>query len=245
MTLTTLPPILRAEDLFDSLKPEEKQPEDLRIKVEKSERLEQIVRDFEEVLKVVHQPNKFYEDESNKIIKLIKIKSTANEISEFLILLNNYQDDINYQFCSGHYLSALINKSKEKEILINTRHLEKIPDAIGYKNNGKIIHFDGFAGHNLGKSMINGEIYANNAGDSLGSNMQGGKIYVQNAGNSVGIFMKGGIIFAESIGGHVGFMAHGGEIYIKNKYKSLEENFPGGNIYHRGKLIVKNGEKLI
>jgi len=36
----------------------------------------------------------------------------------------------------------------------------------------------------------------------------------------------------------------GGEIYLNGDYESLSNSVSGGNIYHKGKLIVENGRRL-
>jgi formylmethanofuran dehydrogenase subunit C len=240
MTPITLNPILRAEDLFDSLKPEEKQ-ETRKIEIKKSERLEEIVKCFEKVLK----RNDFISHEVyNKILEYIKIIPTSKEILEFSILLIEYQDNNGFKVDSGFYLSALINKSYEKEFIINTRHLEKLPYYIGFRNNGKIIYINSDAGMFIGNSMQSGEIHVENAGDFIGRSMQGGIIHVKNAGDYLGNDMQGGTIHVKNAG-YIGYFMQGGTINIKNNYKSISDSIQGGNIYHKGRLIVKDGVKLI
>jgi hypothetical protein len=242
MTLTILNSILRAEDLFDSLDKEKKEQEDLRIKVEKSERLEQIVRGFENALKVNENSiEKYY----NEILRLVQITPTSKEILGFSILMSDYQDNMNFKRNSGLYLSSLINKSDEKEFTINTRHLEKLPNFLGNYNDGKIIKINGDAGDFMGHFMQGGKFYAENANYFLGSEMRGGTIYIKNAGNFVGDSMQAGKIYAENAEDNVGFEMQCGTIHIGNSYKSLSDSIKGGNIYFQGKLIVKDGVKLI
>jgi formylmethanofuran dehydrogenase subunit C len=260
MTFTTLNPILRAEDLFDNLDKEEREPEDLRIKVEKSERLEEIVKGFEKAMIVDENSlEKYY----NEILRLIQITPNSKEILEFSILMGNYQDYINFKRNSGLYLSALINKSNEQEIIINTFHLEKIPSFLGINNNGKTIHINEDAGDYFGTSMIKGTIhvgnvvnylgedmkggtiYAENAGDSVGYSMQGGTIHVKNATFNLGQNMQGGTIHVKNAGYFVGPNMEVGTIYIENSYEYLSNDIKGGNIYFQNKLIVKDGVKLI
>jgi hypothetical protein len=284
MTPTTLNPLLRAEDLFDSLKPEEKQPEEKRIEVRRNKRLEKIIRGFENSIKKFPVSRLESYNSSEDISKLMKrltpYKPTSHEISDFSILLENYQDFNRFEKYAGFYLSSLINKSRDKEFIICTRHLEKLPDYVGYKNNGKIIRVNGDAGHHIGKSMNRGKIYATNVGYFVGCYMQGGEIHIKNAGPCLGFKMCDGIIYAEdaedSVGDHmqggtihvkntknylgdnmqagkiyvenageiIGAFMQGGTIYIGNSYKSLTDNIQG-NIYFQGKLIVKDGVKLI
>jgi hypothetical protein len=176
MTSKTLKPILKAEDLFDSLDKEQREPEDLRIKIEKSERLEEIVRGFEEGFKIVDNSEAYI---FHKIYKDIQIIPTSKEILEFSVLLNDYQDYNDFEINSGLYLSALVKKSDEQEFTINTQHLGKKTCLIGYENNGKIIHINGDAGTGIGCSMTKGIIYAGNVNSFFGDSMLGGEIYAK------------------------------------------------------------------
>jgi formylmethanofuran dehydrogenase subunit C len=242
MTLTKINPILKAEDLFDSLQPEEKEPKQRKIEIKKSERLEQIVKGFEEALKIdINKLPNFYQTyicPYNVISDFIQITPTSKEITEFSILLNDYPDKIT-EYHSGLYLSALINKSDEQEILINIRHLEIPPHFIGFKNNGKIIKIIGDLGDSLGKNMIAGKIYAEKAEDYVGYSMQGGTIHVITAGNQIGYHMQGGTIHVKNAGNCVGDCMIGGTIHIEDKYKHL--SYPTiyrGSIFYRNKLLL-------
>ena len=66
-----------------------------------------------------------------------------------------------------------------------------------------------------------------------------------NAGNGVGWFMKNGAITINgNAGDTVGYYMNGGNIYLKQKYKFIANNISRGNIYHEGKLIVKDGRRV-
>jgi hypothetical protein len=231
MTLITLNPILRVEDLFDSLDKEQREPDDRKIEIKKSERLEEIIRGFEKALKIEVKNS---EQGYNDLKKMIKFTPTSKEITDFSILMSDYSDEFisdrdkdTFETNSGLYLSALINKSNEQEIIINTRHLHLLPDYLGKYNNGKIISVNGDAGRHLGDKMLAGNIYARDARSFLGSFLTGGIIYVKNARKFVGDYMQGGTI------------------HIENICCSLSDQIHGGNIYHQGRLIVKDGVKLI
>jgi formylmethanofuran dehydrogenase subunit C len=254
-------PLLRAEDLFDNLQPEEKQPETRKIEVVKSERLEEIVRGFEKYFKIFEEFN--WQRDENKISGLFKIIPTSKEILDFSILINEYQYEDMFKSKAGIYLSALINKSDDKEIIITTDHLEKFPSSIGYKNYYKTIRINNNTGNFLGSNMQGGKIFArtaknhvgykmkggiihlDNAGNNLGMLLNRGKIYVKNAGDCIGWYMKAGTIYVENTGEGVGYYMQGGTIHIENTYQSLSDEIHGGNIYHQGRLIVKDGVKLI
>lgn len=67
-----------------------------------------------------------------------------------------------------------------------------------------------------------------------------------NAGNWVGWEMKKGCITVEgNAGWGVGRWMEGGMIHLEGDYKSLYNTIVGGDIYHKGKLIVKNGKKWV
>jgi hypothetical protein len=242
MIPTTLNPILRAEDLFDSLGKEQREPEDRKIEITKNERLEELVKGFEEVLKIKLKP---FQPNFNNLIYIIKIIPTSKEISDFSILMSDYQDHKEFRKYSGLYLSALINKSKDKEFIINTNHLEKLPDYMGFENNGKIIRINKDIGDFLGDGMKKGIIYVRNSEGALGYNMKGGEIHADNSGYSLGFSMAKGRIYVKTAGIYIGDSMIGGKIYIENKYDDLSNNIKGGNIYFQGKLIVKDGVKLI
>ena len=61
----------------------------------------------------------------------------------------------------------------------------------------------------------------------------------------VGSHMKGGEINIYGNAGYgVGNSMEGGEINLNGDYDSLALDIKGGNIYHKRKLIVKNGRKI-
>lgn len=127
------------------------------------------------------------------------------------------------------------------------------------------ININGNAGHHVGLSMEDGLIIVKgNVGNWLGNDMENGKIIINgNAGNQVGFYMKNGTITVKgnagswvgdymkngkiTINGNAGlYFGHnmvGGIVNINGDYESLAGNIKGGNIYHKGKLIVENGRQ--
>ena len=164
------------------------------------------------------------------------------------------------------FLNLLINRCTEEEINLNAELLpENFP--VGQYNAGKKITFigdtlgkevachmtrgkvkiTGNVGEKAGYCMKRGilRIKGNCAGE-LGSSMTGGKIIVEgNATYGVGNGMYGGKIH---IYGNVartpGIEMRGGEIYIDGKIPALPKTMEGGNIYHHGTLIFKDGAKI-
>ena len=226
MTLTQL---LRVEDLFDSLGEEEEQELDREFEVKENPELEEIIRNYEKVLKFeITTFDDFYGNFYDKILKISTEKFTSEDIKRFSLILGDYQD--NKKFVKkGFYLSYLINKSNDYKFIIYTNHLATKVDRIGYKNNGKYITVKGDAGDEVGNSMKDGKVNVfGNAGDYVGWSMKGGKIII-----------KG------DVGDHLGSNLSGGEIHVYGDYRLLPSDINGGNIYHKGKLIVKDGRKLI
>jgi len=79
----------------------------------------------------------------------------------------------------------------------------------------------------LGYENTKNIIVQGNVGDCVGEDMKCGKITIQgNAREDVGYRMTGG------------------SIYVGGKYTSLSDYIYGGNVYHKGKLIVKDGKTL-
>jgi len=116
-----------------------------------------------------------------------------------------------------------------------------------FMENGKIT-INGNAGDGVGLGMKDGEITVNgNARWGVGSIMRDGKITIKgNAGWGVGGGMKGGkITIKGNAGERVGAYMEGGKIHLNGDYERLSNSISGGNIYHKGELIVKGGRKLI
>jgi len=118
---------------------------------------------------------------------------------------------------------------------------------VGWYMKGGKITVNGNAGDKVGYGMRDGEITVNgNAGWVVGWDMKDGEITVNgNAGDGVGDGMKNGkIIINGNAGWGVGRYMKDGEIHLNGDYESLGYIY-GGNIYHKGELIVENGRGLI
>jgi len=303
---------LNAFDLFDKLNPEEK-VEIIKPKGIRNETLDLIIEKYKEGLKKygLYEKGKLkikipeYESANYYIAKSSAPSEIPSErITEFSLLLGEYENNKYFENFTGLYLSALINKSKDKDFKIITNGLSKTIDYIGYEN-AKNIDVNGNAGDKVGDGMKNGEITINgnagdevgyymedgeitingnagygvgdgmkdgkitingNAGNYVGDIMENGKITVNgNAGDEVGWYMKNGGITVNGNAGNwvggimengkitingnaevgVGWHMERGKIHLNGDYKSLSDFIHGGNIYHKDKLIVKNGRRLI
>jgi hypothetical protein len=121
---------------------------------------------------------------------------------------------------------------------------------------GRII-ITGDAINQVGSGMQGGEIEVyGSVGDDLGYGMENGKIIVNgNAGSNVGLRMKNGeIIIKGNAGSGVGSLdasypdawewdseESSGKIYLEGDYGPFGKQIQCGEIYHKGKLIVKGG----
>lgn len=175
-----------------------------------------------------------------------KIRYSAKDVERFSIALAEFQDEKYFDIKVGLFLSALINKGKDKDYVIHTSHLFKPPNVLGYLNR-KNITVNGDVGDWAGQRMKRGTIIVNGnaggcvGGDMRGYGMKGGTILIrQNASYSVGNCMRGGKIILEgNAGTFFGSWMNGGEIHIQGNFESLANNVFVGKIYHKGELIVK------
>ncbi|NYZ73919.1 hypothetical protein H0O00_02140 [Candidatus Micrarchaeota archaeon] len=157
-----------------------------------------------------------------KILKKIlkKVKYTAKDVENFSIAIAEFQEETDFGGKAGFFLSALMNKCKDRQFAIHTNHLAGFIHYLGYKNT-KNITVDGNAGVNVGWRMKCGTITVNgNARSHVGEGMEDGSIIVEgDAGRSNGWDMKGG------------------EIHFNGDYNGIGFNVDG-KIFHKGKLII-------
>jgi formylmethanofuran dehydrogenase subunit C len=207
------------------------------------------------------------EENYNKAIELISnLNYSSEDITEFSRNLIQIQDDPDFEYKAGIFISALINKSNEDEFKIVTKG-SKSMSYLGYKNTKKIV-IDGDAGDMLGYKMSNQNskiTVLGNAGDSVGKEMNGGFIVVQgDAGDRIGEKMKNGSIIVIGDAGFVvgkemengfiridgsarrgvGYEMKGGQISITNKtpINFISTNC-SGEIWYEYKLFIKNGKR--
>jgi len=265
---------LSAFSLFDKLDPE-KRVEIIKPKIKRNETLDLIIEKYKEGLEnfglyrkgklkievLADERGEYYTAKSSA-----PSKTSSDNITEFSLLLEEHENKKYFESFTGFYFNALINSSKEQDFKIITNYLSKTIHFIGYKNTKNIV-VNGNAGQWVGSYMKDGEITINgNAGDWVGSYMKDGKITINgNAGWGVGGGMEDGkitvngnvedwvgwnmkngeITIKGNAGWGVGCRMKDGEIHLCGDYKGLDRYIPGGNIYHKRKLIVENGEKLI
>jgi len=237
---------LKAFDLFGKLDPE-KRVEIIKPKeVKRNETLDLIVSGYEKGLedlglydedklkiKIPENEDAFYYIAKSSAPSKIQSK----EITEFSLLLGEYENNKYFEDFTGCYLSALINESRDKDFKIITNYLTKTINDIGYKN-AKNIDVNGNAGNWVGLGMKNGKITVNgNAGYGVGHIMKDGKITINgNAGWGVGSRMKNGEITVNgNAGDEVGWGMKNGEITINgNVGYRVGEEMGGGKITVKG-----------
>lgn len=206
-------------DLLDRLELEKKQQHS-EFKVEKNlnvSNLGEIIDGYKESLKL---------DETNTFnYERFLIKTyTPEDIEAFSKMVYAFQDQKNFDYITGQFLSGLINKCCGDSVNLDLTNCETPINYIGYCTT-KSINVKEDIGKYLGVHMRKGKIVVNgNASDWIGNTMHNGEIEVfGNAGFSIGMFMRKGLI------------------NIHGDYKSLGVCFEGGDIYHKNNCIVKNG----
>ena len=231
-----------AADLFEGLKPEEKQPEQKEFKVERTPTLDALVKGFDKLF----EPNFNFDNYGfyQECEKQTPHNYSARDIELFSLTLGKYEDTQDFRRQAGLYISVLINKSSEEKFLVHTSHLPSGLDFLGGINQGKHITVKGDVGIRTAERMESGEIHIEgNEGGSGGSGMCGGKLYVHgNSGGMMAHEMFGGEIHIEgNVESTIGIDMTGGKVYIEGNYHSWARNMRRGEIYHKGKLIVYNG----
>jgi hypothetical protein len=157
----------------------------------------------------------------DRIFKGIKHRYSAKDVEDFSILMSELQGGAFFPTSAGFFLSGLINNCNDAEFIIHTKAFAEPIISIGYRNT-KNITIDGDAGAYLGDEMVKGTI-----------------IVKGNAGDSVGWYMKGGSIIVEGDAGYsVGCHMSDGELRINGSFKEISQEFPGGKVFHKGRLIV-------
>lgn len=182
----------------------------------------------------------------------------------FLSVLMNRSETKEFYFNTGdfNYLENIGVKNNGKRIVIG---------GIGGNNLGAYmdegsIHVKGDAGVNLGYRMKGGLIEVDGDADELlAADMKGGKIIVKGKARVEGVadLMKGGELIiggdvlhacsgmengTVTINGYVNRIGRikGGTIYLNGAYDEIEtydeSDSGGGEIYHKDKLIVKDGK---
>src|SRR3989344_1487771 len=226
--------IMRARDIFSGLNPEDEQAPDKIIEVRETRGLAAIVEGFERFFEIVTLFGETNESTYDKALKSIPDRSRYNpvEVEQFSLLLERYINRIPKCEMHGLYLSALINRGKDRRFTVHTGRPPSLlvyTGSLGYYNARKIITIEGDTGYSAGHYMSGGVIIVNGNAKSPGSGMTGGKLIING-----------------DVEGDVGWGIRGGKIHLNGNYNIKDINlradgspYDGGKIYHKGKLIVK------
>lgn len=237
-----------ASMLLRQLKPQEPAGRETHAIVTGNLMMEQLAVAFK---KFAHHYCMFEGDRNYALAESIaeKLNCSAKEIEEFSIFLggckfpNITQQDLSY--AAGMFLSALINRSSEKNFIIHTEHLYFPIDQLGYKNTRNIT-VRGGVGMNCGTAMESGSITIDgDSGYGLGRDMAGGSITANGNAIMVGIGMIGGkITVHDDCIGQAGYAMRGGTVVSEGKIEKISSDIEGGNIFQRNMQIVKDGMQI-
>ena len=267
--ISTLEPIVRADDLFGSLQ-SENEGEDRDFQIERNTALEGIVNGFCHALKKEIQYKSI--DHVYQTVSESSITAPAKDIEKFSSLLAGYLYEPDFDIVAGFYLSALINKSPDKEFNLNIERVGKGIRFFGYKNYGKRIILNGdiedIGYQKSGYIELRGDCWNINELDGgyvlvRGNVMNidhvnGGTVEVLGDVHSAGNSSSGGkIIVHGNVSGNAGRLMKGGEIHIGGCSQHLGGGMSKGKIYlygggynawdienksWRGKIIKKQGK---
>jgi len=241
----------KAEDLFSSLEPEDEQDFERKMLVETSPTLGKIFNSFEKYRtskqryggSEIYDRDEWYRVALRIIANDLKGGVSPGDIALFSMHLSRYEGEDLCKHRSpfyssgapvGIFIGAMIETSKDNDYQIFTVKGNTLIDLIGF-NNSKNITVRGNIGRYAGKEMKDGNLIIHgNPSGNIGDNMRDGKIIVN--GNVISRDLDG-------MDG-VGWYLRGGEIHLNGDYTFISEETIGGNIYHKGKLIVEDGRRL-
>ena len=242
-----------AEDLFQGLNPEDEQAKDRRAEFIGGG-LAKIVEGFETLLEKISLDRHELEYEYYLALEVSPRDCSAIDIEKFSQILPMFEGrsvrtgDLAEDYF-GYYLSAVTSFAKDNRIVIHTAHLKKAPEAIGIGNDGKSIIVRGSVGAQIGNDMRAGIIIVNGdiEGDAC-NDMHGGCVLVRGNVNAFKHYDDG-----------IGHLAKGGTLRVMGEFygrvNDWKDNCRGNpeiaksykrglTVYHRGELIMKDGERI-
>ena len=212
---------LHAEDLFSGLRSEDEQSKDRKFEVRTNPELEHIIKQFELEDYHVKSPLDYY----NYCMKNYNNSFSSKSIENFCRFMDDYNEFLDVGHFLGMYLSVLINKSMDNDFKINITDLKTDIKFIGYENNGKNIIIDGNT-------------------EYVGNCMTAGRIILNSDSSYIGMELSGGILEINGNAGFVGWKMSGGTINLASDYINLMSPIIGGNIFHKGKQIIRDGRPV-
>jgi len=227
---------VKGNDLFEELEPEKAsnaKPLEARV----NERVEALLKAYENSLKEPHDDDPYYHQFSKICARHLPSSYSQEELNQAAILLNKYAHLPQAPRTLGYFLSEAINRSLEKELVLNTKHFEHISN-LGYNLLGKKLTIEGDVHQVAGCGMKSGELTINgHAGKVAGMDMSGGNLTVNgNVGSYLGCRMTGGKIHVHgSADKHVGKEMNRGEITVDgDSGPALGDDMKGGTIFVYG-----------
>jgi formylmethanofuran dehydrogenase subunit C len=240
-------PSLKYADLFSGLEPEFEQRKDRKIKIKSGKGIEGLLRIFERTL--FKDPfnedynDELYEDSYSRCERSLRRKYSSKEIEQFSLCIIKYQDRIHFSDYAGLYLSALINNCKDKSVIVHTQYNKGL-FRLGFENNKAMVVY-GDAGDNLGMRNSGEIIVYGNAENWLGDENSGRIIINGKTGFIIGGEMTDGeIIINGNSGDLIGDRMQGGKIHLNGDYETISKEIKGGDVYNKGKLIIKDGKEI-
>lgn len=208
-----------------------------KVEVTEDETLKQLKAAWKSLQYKRCSPEQIYE---NALATVEGLEYSASDVEGFSLALGEYdQNEKDFSFGAGLFLSALVNNGKDTDYIVHTKHLERPLSMIGYSNT-KNITVRGDAGHYVGNIMEGGTIIVEkDAGCWVGEWMHGGSITVKgNADKGTGSKMHDGTITVEGYAAAwVGSEMTGGEIHLEGTFTNLGGDIRGGRIFFKGELI--------
>ncbi len=244
---TRITPELAADRIFDRYKKEERH-DARKTDVKEDEALIQLKEAWgkfqwieDRNFSIMPYPHNY-----KAMCKLIKnLKYSAEDVEKFSLALCEFEHEEYFGTKAGLFLSALVNKGKDKNYVLHLNHLTKKVYGLGYQNTKHVI-VNGDVDSNLGAEMKGGCITLNgNAEIFVGSGIKRGKIIVNgNVTHNLAEYMEGGkIIINGNAGFEIGNFMNGGELHLNGEYEEVKYgSVLGGKIFHKGKLICDHGD---
>ncbi len=202
--------------------------------------LDKIIASKEKVMQsLIKAYDKLVEQEAKELVWLVSYHSVirayasaektiknmeygVEDIEEFLFEIED-SSKLPYPIMglSGLYVSALCNRAKEREIVLDLQNRNITLHLLGYRlPKGK-------------KLIVYGDL-----GDFIGIGLNGGEIWVEgNTGNWTGAGMRmGKMVIKKSVGRRTGEDMVGGEIHVEGKILGVG-NVRYGRIYEKGGIV--------
>jgi len=215
---------LKAEDLFEGLGREEEQPNERRIEVVQSGELTSLIKLFEMYLPIA----KGYTGPGSyrKAGRIIDQSFSSRSITEFGIVLPKYCTEWALVNSSMLFVSVAMNRSNDLSYVLDFQSFPIPLDFVGYGlAEGKSLKVFGDCGICAGGRNQGDQVFNGNCGNWAGDSNQGIQEFHGSCRWRAGNYNKG----TQRFNGEVG---------------SFSRKLGKGNIYHKGRQIVKNGRKI-